>query len=204
LVINGSSPNWLPVRAAFLKVPYLVLFEFFFINDIVNEINAEIKLFADDTSLYLIVDNPNDTAFLLNQDLNQLQRRSEKWLVKFNPNKIETMVISSKRSAPYHSPLQMNDQDLHEVNSHKHLGVIISDNGQWNDYIDYIVKKTYNRLNIMRKSRTFLDRYSLQNNHIFFIRPLMEYVDVIWDNNSIRCSKNSNCGDQINITRQFV
>jgi hypothetical protein len=39
------------------------------------------------------------------------------------------------------SPLQMNDQDLHVVNSHKHLGVIISDNGQWNDHIDYIVKK---------------------------------------------------------------
>jgi hypothetical protein len=37
--------------------------------------------------------------------------------------------------------LQMNDQDLHVVNSHKHLGVIISDNGQWNDHIDYIVKK---------------------------------------------------------------
>ena len=35
----------------------------------------------------------------------------------------------------------MNDQDLHIVNSHKHLGVIISDNGQWNDHIDYIVKK---------------------------------------------------------------
>jgi hypothetical protein len=54
-----------------------------FINDSVNEINAEIKLLADDTSLYLIVDNPNNTAFLLNQDLNQLQRWSEKWLVKF-------------------------------------------------------------------------------------------------------------------------
>ena len=32
----------------------------------------------------------------------------------------------------------MNDQGLHVVNSHKHLGVIISDNGQWNDHIDYI------------------------------------------------------------------
>jgi hypothetical protein len=30
-----------------------------FINDIVNEINAEIKLFADDTSFYLIVDRVN-------------------------------------------------------------------------------------------------------------------------------------------------
>ena len=84
---------------------------FIFVNDIVNEINTDIKLFADDTSLYLIVDNPNDTAFLLNQDLHQIQRWSEKWLVKFNPNKTETMVISSKRNKPYHLPLQMNDQD---------------------------------------------------------------------------------------------
>jgi hypothetical protein len=49
------------------------------VNDIVNEINAEIKLFADDTSLYLIVDNPNHTTFLLNQDLHQIQRWSEKF-----------------------------------------------------------------------------------------------------------------------------
>jgi hypothetical protein len=92
------------------------------------------------------------------------------------------MVISSKRNKPYHPPLQMNDHDLHVVNSHKHLGLIISDNGQWNDHIDCIVKKTYNRLNIMRKSRTFLDRYSLEKDYISFIRPLMEYADVIWDN----------------------
>jgi hypothetical protein len=58
----------------------------------------------------------------------------------------------------------------------------MSDNGQWNDHIDYIVIKTYNRLNIMRKSRTFLDRYSLDFFYISFIRPLMEYTDAIWDN----------------------
>jgi hypothetical protein len=34
----------------------------------------------------------------------------------------------------------------------------------------------------MRKSRIFLDRYSLEKNYISFIRPLMEYADVIWDN----------------------
>jgi len=106
----------------------------------------------------------------------------------------------------------MNDQDLHVVNSHKHLGVIISDNGQWNDHIDYIVKKTYNRLNIMRKSRTFLDRYTLEKIYISFIRPLMEYADVIWDNqkqNLINKLENiqldaarivTGGGDQINIT----
>jgi hypothetical protein len=33
-----------------------------FINDILTDINSTIKLFADDTSLYLIVDDPQETA----------------------------------------------------------------------------------------------------------------------------------------------
>ena len=77
MVVNGSNSNsnWLPVRAGFPQGSILdpLLFNFF-INDIVNEINTEIKLFADDANLYLSVDNPNDTAFLLNQDLNKIQR----------------------------------------------------------------------------------------------------------------------------------
>ena len=76
VVINGpNSNNWLPIRAGVpqssILGPHLFII---FINDIVNEINAEIKRFTDNTSLYLIVDNPSDTDFLLNQDLNQMQR----------------------------------------------------------------------------------------------------------------------------------
>ena len=101
------------------------------------------------------------------------------------------MVISSKRN---------------------NVGVIISDNGQWKDHIDYIVKKSYNRLNIMRKSRTFLDRYPLELFFISCIRPLMEYTDVIWyyqKQNLINKLENiqldaarivTGGGDQINIT----
>jgi hypothetical protein len=66
---------------------------YFFINDIVNEINAEAKLFPDDTSVYLIVDNASNTAFLLNQDLNQIQRWSEQMARKIQPEKNETMFI---------------------------------------------------------------------------------------------------------------
>jgi hypothetical protein len=29
-----------------------------YVNDIVNDISSNIKLFADDTSLYIVVDNP--------------------------------------------------------------------------------------------------------------------------------------------------
>ena len=90
MVINGSNSNWLLIRAG---VPYSSILEpllfIIFINDIVNDINAGINLFGDDTSLYIIGDKTRDTAFLLIQDLNQIQRWSEKWLVQFNLNKLK-------------------------------------------------------------------------------------------------------------------
>jgi hypothetical protein len=55
VAINGSNSNWLPVREGVPQGSILESLLFItFINDIVNEINAEIKLFADDTSFYLM------------------------------------------------------------------------------------------------------------------------------------------------------
>jgi hypothetical protein len=67
-----------------------------YINDIVADINSSIKLFVDDTSLYIIVDDPVDAAETLNTDLSKIHDWSMKWLVKFNPDKTESMIVSRK------------------------------------------------------------------------------------------------------------
>jgi hypothetical protein len=45
-----------------------------FINDIVTDIEASIKLFADDTSLYVTVDTPPSAADIINRDLEQIHQ----------------------------------------------------------------------------------------------------------------------------------
>jgi hypothetical protein len=55
------------------------LFFKIYINDIVADINSSIKLFANDTSLYMIVDDPVDTAETLNTDLAKIHDWSMKW-----------------------------------------------------------------------------------------------------------------------------
>jgi hypothetical protein len=63
-------------------------------DSIIHNKVSTIKLFADDTSLYLIVDDPQETAQTLNDDLVKLHAWSTKWLVNFNPQKTETLTIS--------------------------------------------------------------------------------------------------------------
>jgi hypothetical protein len=75
----------------------------------------------------------------------------------------------------------MNNLELQKVDNRKHLGVIFLNNGFWHDHVDYIVRKSYTRLNMLRKVRMTLDRFSLDKFYMLFIRPILEYADVIWD-----------------------
>ena len=43
-----------------------------FINDIEEEINSYIWLYADETSLYIVVDDPLDSAIKLNADFSRI------------------------------------------------------------------------------------------------------------------------------------
>ena len=104
------------------------------------------------------------------------------WLVTFNPTKSESIIFSRKLNKPNHPPIFMNNQPINEVHTHKHLGVFLSSDCQWHGHLDYIKSKAWSRINVMRKFKFKLDRKSLQTMYFSFIRPLLEYADVIWDN----------------------
>ena len=76
----------------------------------------------------------------------------------------------------------MQNQQITEVNSHKHLGIIFSSDCTWHNHIKYITEKAWTRINIMRRLKFKLDRKSLETIYLTFIRPLLEYGDVLWDN----------------------
>ena len=76
-----------------------------FINDIVKKIHSNIRRFADDTSLYIIVDFPDSVAKILHLDLERLYNWAVQWLVKFNPIKTESLLFSRRVNLRDHPPL---------------------------------------------------------------------------------------------------
>ena len=153
-----------------------------YINDIITEIRSSIRLFADDTSLYIIVDNPDVAAEVLNTDLNKISKWVKSWLVKFNSNKNESLIISRNINKPDHPPGFMSNQKINGVQFHKHLGVYISSDCSWHKHIEYVKSKAWSRINVMREFKYILDRKSLETIYIAFVRPILEYADVVWDN----------------------
>ena len=69
--------------------PFLLLL---FINDIENEVLNNIKMFADDTSLYCVVEDQTSAAESLNEDLACIHRWSSDWGITFNATKTQNPI----------------------------------------------------------------------------------------------------------------
>ncbi len=183
VVYSNSSARWASINAGVPQGSILgPLLFLIYINDIVNEIHSNIRLFADDTSLYIIVDDPIQSSATLNDDLESIHQWSLKWLVKFNPTKTETMLFSRKLHKPHHPDLLMNGQTLNTFKEHKHLGLTLTDDGKWNSHISSNLNKAWQRIGMIRSLKFHLDISALERMYFSTIRPLLEYADVVWNN----------------------
>ena len=167
VVFNGKFSEWVEVLARVPQGSILgPLLFFIYINDIVKRIGGSIRLFADDTSLYIIVDLPEQVARILNADLQTISQWANSWLVTFNPSKTLSMIFSRKLNPVQHPSLFMNDTIIEETTSHNHLGLTFSSTCTWTDHVNTISDKAWTRLNLLRALKFRVSRKSLEKMYI--------------------------------------
>ena len=104
VVLNGIFSEWMAVVAGIPQGSILgPLLFLLFINDI-KRIGTPIRLLADDTILYIVVDLREQAAFILNTDLKQFDWATS-CLVTFNSNKPLSMIFSRKSNPVVILPL---------------------------------------------------------------------------------------------------
>ena len=68
---------------------------FIYINDLSDNLESNVKLFADNTSMFSVVHDPINTSQKLNNDLDKVSLWANKWKMSFNsdPSKQAQEVI---------------------------------------------------------------------------------------------------------------
>ena len=75
VVLNGQSSSWTPVYAGLPQGSILgPLFFLIYINDLSKDISSTVKLFANDTSIFSVVDDVNVSVVQLNNDLLKISK----------------------------------------------------------------------------------------------------------------------------------
>ena len=97
---------------------------------ILGPLDPDVKLFADDTLMFSVVNNPINTSQKMNEDLNKISLRSNKWKISFNLDRskqVQEAIFSWKINKVYHPPLLFNNSTVEQISTQKHLGIHLDD-----------------------------------------------------------------------------
>ena len=90
MVIDGEESDSIPVNSGVPQGSVLVnlgpILFLAYINDLPDGVSSQVRLFADDTALYLTIKGEEDSS-ALQKDLDSLSVWEKKWDMQFNPSK---------------------------------------------------------------------------------------------------------------------
>ena len=182
VVVGGEESDSVPVCSGVPQGSVLgpILF-LIYINDLPDTITSTVRLFADDTALYLTIEGENDSANL-QHDLDKLSVWERNWDMEFNPSKCQVIQVTGSRSRkPVSANYCLHGQILETVTCAKYLGVDISSDLSWRSHIDRITGKATKTLNFVRRNIKTKHPGVREMAYNTLVRPQLEYAAAVWD-----------------------
>ncbi len=141
--IDGKTSSVRRIKAAVPQGSVLgPLLFLVYINDITHDIDSDIYLFADDTSIFTSGNDNERSAQKINSDLNKITLWARRWKIAINPTKTVCMLFSKKPSPNKNFVIRVNNEIIDLSDHHKHLGVWLSHNMQWKKHLSEISTKS--------------------------------------------------------------
>ena len=155
VLLNGQSSEWATINAGVPQGSILgPLLFLIYINDLSNGINSDVKLFADDTSIFSTVYPPNTTADSLHKDLQKISEWAYKWKMSFNPDptkQAQDVIFSRKLNKPHHPLLKFNNLPVQNASSQKHLGLFLDEKLNFESHLKEKCAKFNKGIGVIKK-----------------------------------------------------
>ena len=174
-MVDGIKSEVLDVKAGVPQGSRLgPLLFIIYMNDIVENIESDILIFADDTSLTATGSDPAETTLQLNRDLEKISLWAKKWKVLFNAKKSKDIIFSKKylNNSP---PLILDGSFIDRVNKHKHLGLILSSTLDFSEQVKEACLKANRKLYVLRSVK-MLNRQTLDILYKLTVRSVIDYA----------------------------
>ena len=193
VVLNGVESVWEPIESGVPQGSVLgPLLFLVYINDLSDNIKSNMKLFADDSSLFLRVKDINLAHEQLLQDLNEITKWANQWKMRFNPDITKQaieVIFSYKYKKENHPPLLFNNIPVARRESTKHLGIILDERLTFRKHIKEAILKANSGIALLKFLSRYVTRPVLDKTYKMYVRPHLEYGDCIFHNQLIDAMK---------------
>ena len=142
------------------------------------------KIFADGISLFSKVIGKKNSISQLSSDLAKISKWDFQWKMSFNPDpnkQAREAHFSNKHEKENYQPLQLNSTDVQIADSQKHLSLILDSKLSFNEHIENKITKCNKLIGLMKKLSLILSRKSLLTIYKSFVRPNLDYADIIYN-----------------------
>ena len=150
-----------------------------YINDILDNINSDGLLFADDTKIFRSITCKEDSQ-TLQDDIDELEKWSDLWLLKFHPDKCHLLTLGKFENIVYCHRYKVGGKEIEHVFDEKDLGVVMDSELAFADHITEKVKKANSIVGIIRRSFSCLDKVTFVKLFTAFVRHHLEYGQAVW------------------------
>ena len=185
VVPNGKYYSWTNIEVGVPQGSILgPLFFLIYINDLSDNLITNPKLFADDTSLFSIVHDPNATANDLNNDLAKINDWAYQWKMNFNPDPFKQAqeVLFSRKIKSQNDPcVHFNNNPVNQTPLQKHPRMDLDQKLDFLEHLKNIQGKVNKSIALLRKLQTIFPRPTLLTIFKAFIRTHLDYGDTIYD-----------------------
>ena len=189
VVLNGSNSPWETTESGVPQGSVLgPLLFLIYINDLERGLKSNVKFFADDTMLYSIVNDEQNSAAELNYDLSLIEDWAFQWKMAFNPDPTKQaveLIFSQKKTKPCHPPLSFNGAQVQLTDNHKHLGLSLDSKLTFENHINEKIDIARKGIGIINYLSNFSPIKTLDQIYKMFVRPHLDYCDIIYHSPSI-------------------
>ena len=175
----GSIQRGVPQRSKLAPLLFAL-----YLNDLPPCVpRGKVTMYADDTQVECSAESSCELQLALDTCMKDLQNWMSTNELSINPAKSELLIISrqSREKEVSHVEVTLSWQKPRRSKCCKCLGVMVDDQLQWGNHIDWVCSKAYTLLRGFRRVKSSLPQDLRQRFVGGKFLPLLEYFSVVWD-----------------------
>lgn len=147
-----------------------------YMNDLKQALQRlEVNLFADDTVLFFAGDNIDECFNVMNAELVCFTEWLRLKKLQLNVSKTKCMLVTTRRTNENSRRVQIDGEEIERVETIKYLGVMLDEKLNFNEHIDYTIRKAARKFGVLCRISRYLTTEAKINVYTSLIAPHFDY-----------------------------